>query len=194
MSREGESSAQAGQADRFWLVGVRLDPNAPQPDFYALLRDNPAYWPIQHNGQIVFFSEARHAPAALAFALPDVRLPVGGLPTDPTLILDIARALWLLSTERADESCCVLNLINALLDMLAAAAVEPPLRHLSALRTLADHLTFTPAFAPLLDAASNRAEAIEAVQWALGAVMTKAMFFPKPTTGNDDLVSRPGSK
>jgi hypothetical protein len=183
MTRDGEFSAQAARADLFWLAGLRLDPNTPHPDFYTLLRDDPAYWPIQHEGQIVFFHEAAAAPAVLAFALPELRLPPGALPTEPTLVLDIAQALWLLSTEPADESCCVLNLINALLDMLAAAALEPPARHRTALHRLADHLTFTPAFAPLLDGALKRTDTVESLQWALGAVMTKAMFFPKPAAG-----------
>ncbi len=56
-----------------------------------------------------------------------------------------------------------------------------PAKAREALHRTADHLTFSKDFAPLLaDPSLTRAGIIEALQWALGAVMTKAMFFPKP--------------
>jgi hypothetical protein len=176
-----DSAIEPSQPSRFWLVGLRLDPNFPNPDFYTLLRDDPAYWPIMYQGQIIFFHDVGMAQEALDFYLHHLSLPPSHAPTEPTLILDFAQALYLLSKESLDETSCLLNIINTLLDMLKAASVELPAMYRADLHEIADHLTFSKEFESFLkDQQLERAEVIEALQWALGAVLTKAMFFPKP--------------
>jgi hypothetical protein len=176
------STVETGQA-RFRLVGVRLDPNFPSPDFYTVLRDEPADWPILYEGQIIFFHKPEEAQEALDFYLHHLGLPPGTVPTEPDVILDFAQALYLLSTESRDEACCVLNVVNTLLDMLQAAAVKLPAKYRADLHRIADHLTFNKEFGSFLqDRQPGRAEVIEALQWALGGVMTRAMFFPKPNS------------
>ena len=178
---ELKPTVEGGQPRRFWLVGLRLDPNFPHPDFYTVLRDEPEYWPIVYEGQIIFFQKAEVAQDALDFYLGHLRLPPANVPTEPTLILDFAEGLYLLSKESRDEVSCVLNIINTLLDMLDAACVRVPTKYRAELHQIADHLTFSKELGSLFnDQKLERAEIIEALQWGLGAVLTKSMFFPKP--------------
>jgi hypothetical protein len=176
------STAEEEQAPRFWLVGLRLDPNFSYPDFHTVLQDKPAYWPIMYEGQIIFFQKAEAAQEALDFYLRYLGLPPSGVPTEPALTLDFAQALYLLSSGFRDEASYVLNIINTLLDMFDAASITLPAKYRFVLHQAADHLTFSKEIESLFnDRALNRAEVIEAIQWGLGAVLTKAMFFPKPT-------------
>ncbi len=168
-------------AEHFWLVGLRLDPNFPGPDFYTVLRDAPAYWPIMYRGQIIFFQKAEDAQEALDFCLHHLTLPPGTAPRDPALVLDFAQALYLLSTESKDEASCLLNVVNTLLDMLDAGSVEVPAKYRADFHQVADHLTFSKDLESLFRGNElDRIDIVGALQWGLGAVLTRAMFFPKP--------------
>jgi hypothetical protein len=165
---------------RFWLVGIRVDPNFPTPDFYTLLRADPEYWPIVYNGQIVLFRDIENAQDALDLYLRSQGLPTARAPLDPALTLDFAQALYLLTSQSSDDTACLLNLINTILDMLKAVSVNPPRTYRSYLSQIADHLTFNREFGSLLKTQNlERVKIIEAIQWALGAIVTKSGFFPK---------------
>ena len=178
---ELKPTVEGCQPRRFWLVGLRLDPNFPYPDFYTVLRDEPEYWPIVYEGQIIFFQKAEVAQDALDFYLEHLCLPPANAPTEPTVIIDFAEGLYLLSKEFSDEASCVLSIINTLLDMLDAACVRVPTKYRAELHQIADHLTFSKELGSVFnDQNFERTEIIEALQWGLGAVLTKSMFFPKP--------------
>lgn len=178
---EQNSAAVPGEPTTFWLVGVRLDPNFSHPDFYTMVTDNPAYWPITYKNQIILFQALSARQAALDFYLGQLGLPPKSAPEEPTLILDFAQAFYLLSQESSDEESCLLNIINTVLDMLKATSVAVPAMYRADLHQLADHLTFNREFASFLkDQQLDRTEIIEALQWSLGAVLSRSMFFPKP--------------
>jgi len=181
MSDQNFTGIKSSGPGTFWLIGFRLDPNFSYPDFYTVVREDPAYWPITYKDQIILFQEAKTAQDALDFYIRHSRLPSSSVTDTPTMVLDFAQALYVLSKASRDETSCVLNIINSLLDMLKAVSIElPPLYH-SDLYLLADHLTFSKEFGSFInDQQLNRGEIIEALQWALGAVLTKSMFFPKP--------------
>lgn len=177
---------------QFWLVGLRLDPNSSCPDFFMLLRDHPEYWPITLQGQIIFFQEAEAVQFVLDLYLRALGLPPSRAPTEIYLVLDFAKAFHLLSEQSRDEKSCVLNIINTLLDMLKATSITIPAMYREDLHQLADHLTFSPDFGTFIkNEQLGRAELIEALQWALGAVMTRATFLPKcdGEMGSDSAVS-----
>jgi len=174
------------------LVGYRMDPNFPEPDFFTLTLDDEDDAPILFAGRIILFHEPDQAQTALDLYLADKALPAQVAPTELTVVYDYAQALYHLATRSRDESAFIVNVVNNLLDLLKAASIGIPQPYKGDLHALADHLTFDRDYGDFLKANElSRGDLIEAVQWGLGAAMTKAMFVPKPSIVFRDLEGAP---
>lgn len=160
------------------LIGFRVDPHLPEPDFYVLTTGLNGDVPLLYDGQIILFQQPGAAQDALRQAFQD-QATRRQAPTELAMVVDLAQVFYLLSVERRDESAFILNAVNLLLDFLKAAEVAVPPLYRAELHELADHLTFDKSFGELFDTTFDRAHAVEALQWALGAVMSKSMFVPR---------------
>jgi hypothetical protein len=176
MSGNGDMTSDAGET--LHLIGFRVDPNLPEPDFYVLTTGLNGDVPLLYEGQIILFQQPGAAPAALRQAFQG-QAAQRQVPTDLAMVVDLAQVFYLLTSESRDESAFILNAVNLLLDFLAAAKVVVPPLYRADLHELADHLTFEKSFGELFETRSDRTQAVEAVQWALGAVMSKSMFVPR---------------
>lgn len=162
------------------LVGLRMDPNFGDSDFYTILLDDHDYWPITYNGYIIFFQKLEAAQIALDLYSNGTSFGKLIAPNQITLVCDFAQVFYLLSKKTTDDSSYILNTINILLDMLKATSVYIPPFYKDDLQSLADHLTFEKEFKNFLEELKlESSEIIEAIQWALGAVISKSMFIPK---------------
>jgi hypothetical protein len=185
MSGDGDVTSEAGGT--LHLIGFRVDPNLPDPDFYVLTTGLNGDVPLLHEGQIILFQQPGAAQDALRLAFPDQadradRSDQAGErrpPADLAVVVDLAEVFYLLTSQTRDESGAILQAVNLLLDFLSATEVVVPPLYRADLHELADHLTFGKSFGELFDTASDRAGTVEAVQWALGAVMSRSMFVPK---------------
>ncbi|NER21907.1 MAG: hypothetical protein F6J86_19065 [Symploca sp. SIO1B1] len=168
--------------EQIWLIGFRFNPNYTAPDFYTLLLEEKEEQPISSNGQIILFQDPDYAQAALELDSEFSTLSSQIAPTEVYLNLDFANMLYTISSENYDESGGIIECLNTLFDMLKCASISIPSHYKEKLFSLANHLTFDKDFSVLfVENESLRNSTVEAIQWAIGAVISKSTFFSKKT-------------
>jgi hypothetical protein len=175
-----DANEQSNDSGSMWLVGFRIDPNYPEPDFYTILLQDRSDQPILHQGQIIFFADFNDRQLALELDSEFAKIQNQTAPGELYLVYDIANVLYLVSNESRDESASIVNFLNVLFDMLKSVSVSIPSRYKTVLYQVADHLTFDKDFGDFLEAEGiARTEVVEAIQWGIGSVITKSTFVPK---------------
>src|SRR5438128_2144770 len=89
--------------DGISLVGFRLNPDSQGPDLFTLIAYGERDFPIQDDGQIIFFSEPALASQAYERFTEDIK-GVSPPPSEVDLVCDVAGALHLIEVEARDES------------------------------------------------------------------------------------------
>lgn len=156
-----------------WLVGFRLDAASEgEADLYTLYVDTDR--PIVSDQSIVFFAD----PGLAAVAMErddDPRLGQLAAPQQVSAVYDVSTALHLLASENYDDQMEILDFLNVLFDLVKATGLPRVPQVKDTLYPLADHLTFSKEYGAYLDGVpGRRGEAIDAVLWCLGAVLSNA--------------------
>lgn len=156
------------------LIGFRIAPENVQPELYTLLLSDGEDQPVLIDGEIAMFGKPSLASKAMELAgIDDARL--GPPPREPDLVCDLAETLYLIHSEDVDQSASILNVLNTLLDLVAATRIPIPPESRRILHALADHLTFAREFGEFIDQDSITRSAVkDALLWCVGAVVAKA--------------------
>lgn len=163
-----------------WIVGFRIDPNYTEPDFYTILLEERDDQPISHDEQIIFFHKIHDAQIALEFDSLYSTMNNCNAPNEVYCVLDVAQSLYLIYEQSIDNSAEIVSFLNVLFDLLKSVSIQMPTEYKTILFKLADHLTFNREFGDFIEAEGiTRKQLIEAIQWGVGAVITKSTFVPK---------------
>ncbi len=180
----GRSATRSrAEADRTgaWLIGVRIDPNAPtgEGQAYTVLLEAPDEAPLLRRGRILLFSDASDANRALRMDDdPAVRLIIVSS-TIPYTVYDVPQVLEELSSSKDAFSHpgAVVDLVNLFLDCARAASLAAPGAFSEQLAAAADHLTFSADVRNReRQLVVDRPAVKDALMWYLGALLTSSTW------------------
>lgn len=159
-----------GGEPRLYIVGFRLGPDSDgAPEVYAVCVGDDR--PVSADGRIVWFTTIGLAAQAVGLD-DDPRVRSLAVPSELHGMYDVALALRRLADETTDPDATIINVLNLLLDFLAATPVAWIPEIGSLLHPLADRLTFHREFGTFIDQSdSGRIAILDAVRWAVGAIV-----------------------
>lgn len=167
--------SNVGQEKIWRLLAIGIEPEVGEAQLYGLVLEGAEDWVLTRNGRILLFRDPARARSLIEsdgaqWACDEIDVD------QPFFWCDLGRAMQLLRAGGVDEQACVLDAVNALLDLVLATGIEMPAAHRAALRSIADYCTFEKDLAKYFDEAGDfPAEAIiEAVIWSVGAVVLKS--------------------
>lgn len=162
-------------APRWRLLAIALDPDKSEPALYGAIHESERDAPLMVDGRIVLFTDAARATelierygGAHAQDAKDV--------DKPTRWCDVAQALHHLSAGGVDDSASVVDAVNVLLDLVAAAGAKMIDGRRAALHAIADYCTTSKDLTKYLEEVGDHSsrELVDAVLWCVGAVVMKA--------------------
>ena len=171
-----------------YLVGIRLDPGSPGPQFFTLIaHDGNAGRPLVVNGRILFFSTPALASHVAQIAAQDsgssgsnggaLSMQNPPLSGQIDVLCDVAESLFLVNSQAEDADGVLLDCIDFLDDLVRATELSVPATYMAVLNTLAERLEQNPEFGSYLDEHGIDRESIEdAIMWCVGAVAVKSTW------------------
>jgi len=159
------------------LVGFRIDPASPVPQFYtvfALEGENDR--PAMSEGRILFFTRTNRAGAAVAASENGLR-ELGAPPAEVDILCDIAESLFIANSQKSDEDGVLLDCIACLDDLVRATQLSVPADYMTVLSALSVRLLENPEFGSWVEEQGIDRERIEdAIMWCVGAVGVKSRW------------------
>jgi hypothetical protein len=166
------NTAHSTKSNLPWLIGFYLDPDAKEPNIYTLFVTEDS--PLAFEGYVVFFSESELAVRALELCGIDIE-NFDSLPKESDLDCDVARSLYLVSSEDIDSSATLINFLNVLLDLVKATQMLMPEEYKRLLYEFSDHLTFHRELSTFFTQRNvTRSTITDAILWCIGAVVSKS--------------------
>jgi hypothetical protein len=157
------------QLSTLHLIGFRIEPDIPEPQLYTIYVDGDR--PILFQGQPIVFTRPELAPIALSQSDCGASA-LGPAPSELYTVFDLVEAVYTLSEKDEETGSETLDVINVLLDFVNCTSAPMPEMYRSALKSLADHLTFKNQFADFLMASGiERTMIIDAIYWTLGMIV-----------------------
>ena len=157
-----------------WLIGITIDPDREQPNFYTIIFAGDTDLPLTTDGYIVFFSHLDCLIKAIDLQRPDISKQID---ISDLYDFNIAQMLYLLQSEQLDCSNIIVDTLNIILELVKASGFSLPIESKKVLFRVADFFTFNQNIAELFaEDDINRREAINAVLWCIGAIASKSKF------------------
>lgn len=161
------------EKEELLLVGFRLDARHDGPQFYTLLVVGGVdERPPVSGGRIIFFT--RPDLAAKAVLLDKSMTQLGPAPRDLETFCDLAEALYLVNSQKADPEGVILDCLLVLDDLVRASRLHMPERYQSILTELAARLTERTPLGRIFTNDSLRQHVEDAILWCVGAIAVKA--------------------
>jgi hypothetical protein len=157
-----------------YLIGFRLNSQSVHPEIYTLLIYGENDRPIKLDNQIIFFNYPEEASKIWQLCGNDVQ-KLGQPPNNVELVIDVAKALYLINHEDADFTNTILDCLNMLLDFVKAAETTIPDIYGGPISSFADHLTFEHDFSSFFtESTFDRSLISDAILWCIGAILVKS--------------------
>ena len=161
------------EKEELLLVGFRVDARHHGPQLYTLLAvGGPNERPLVSEGRIIFFT--RPDLAAKAISLDKSMAQLGPPPQELETFCDLAEALYLVNSQKADSEGVILDCLLVLDDLVRASRLHMPERYQSMLTELAARLTERTPLGRILTNDSLRQHVEDAFLWCVGAIAVKA--------------------
>jgi len=157
------------------LVGFRIAGTShADKTFYILVIYNSINIVATINGRIVFFDDARLAPAVLDLAETGSKY-AERVPSEAELVCDPHGVIQAVLCGGFDDNSHIVNFINILTDMLFAVGLEIPAKWRTVLFDFADHLTFDQYYAGFFEEREGSRELVkDALLWCVGTVVVNS--------------------
>jgi len=160
-----------------YLVGFRLDPEAPKPQFYTLIgSEGEGERPITRQERILFFRKPEDALKALKASdngFSDMR----SAPVELELLCDVSEALYVANQMKEDADGLLFEMIAVFDDLLRAVKLGVPAEYSKVLGAVATRLGESPEFASFLrESGATREKLEDALLWCVGAVAVKSSW------------------